>query len=117
MIRAYWFVRTKDNFPVTQAMEKRLRRDSPDEDERARMAQFGSEAQAEMMPFPIDGLPTGLDQYLVEAEVLGNIDGPIDTSEMSRLDFAREAFAELSTRPDVQENLETMRDVVARIGY
>ncbi len=60
MIRAYWFVRIKDNFAVTQAMERRLRRDSPDEDERARMAQFGSGDQAEMMPFPIDGLPTGL---------------------------------------------------------
>ena len=61
MIRAYWFVRTKENFAVTQAMERRLRRDSPDEDERARMAAVRlGRAQAEMMPFPIDGLPTGL---------------------------------------------------------
>lgn len=117
MIRAYWFVRTKDNFTVTQAMERRLRRDSPDEDERARMAQFGSEAQAEMMPFPIDGLPTGFDQYLAEAAVLGNIDGPIDASDISNLAFARDAFAELNTRPDVQGNLETIREVVSRVGY
>lgn len=117
MIRAYWFVRTKDNFAVTQATERRLRRDSHDEDERARMAQFGSGEQAEMMPFPIDGLPTGFDQYLKEAEVLGNIEAPMDPAEMSKLDFAREAFAELSSRPDVQGDLEAIREVVARIGY
>jgi ABC-type nitrate/sulfonate/bicarbonate transport system substrate-binding protein len=117
MIRAYWFVRIKDNFPVTQAMERRLRRDSPDEDERARMAQFGSAAQAEMMPFPIDGLPTGFDQYLAEAQVLGNIDGPMDPADISKLDFAKEAFMELSGRPELAADLDTMREVVARIGY
>jgi ABC-type nitrate/sulfonate/bicarbonate transport system substrate-binding protein len=117
MIRAYWFVRSKDNFAVTQAMERRLRRDSPDEDERARMAQFGSAAQAEMMPFPIDGLPTGFDQYLAEATVLGNIAGGMDPADMSKLDFAKEAFAELSVRPELQADLAGVREVAARIGY
>jgi len=117
MIRAYWFVRSKDNFAVTQAMERRLRRDSPDEDERARMAQFGSAAQAEMMPFPIDGLPTGFDQYLAEAEVLGNIAGPMDPADMSRLEFAQDAFTELSGRPELEADLAAVREVAARIGY
>jgi ABC-type nitrate/sulfonate/bicarbonate transport system substrate-binding protein len=117
MIRAYWFVRDKDNFAVTHAMERRLRRDSPDEDERARPAQFGSGAQAEMMPFPIDGLPTGFDQYLKEAEILGHIEGPMDPAEMSRLEFAEQAFGELSSRDDVRADLEAVRAVAARVGY
>ena len=65
MIRAYWFLRTMpDNVHVTMAVEKRLRRWSPDPDEPKRMAQFGSAEHAERMPFPVDGNATGFEQYL-----------------------------------------------------
>lgn len=117
MIRAYWFVRSEENFVVTQATERRLRRDSHDEDERARLAQFGSGAQAEMMPFPIDGLPTGFDQYLDEAAVLGNIDGHLDAEDIAKLDLAREAYAELASRPELEGDLRRIEEVVARVGY
>ena len=102
---------------MTQAMERRLRRDSHDEDERARLAQFDSGAQAEMMPFPIDGLPTGFDQYLDEAAVLGNIDGHLDAEDIAKLDLAREAYAELASRPELEGDLRRVEEVVARVGY
>lgn len=118
MIRAYWFLRKQpDNIQVTQAIERRLRRRSPDPDERARMLQFGSAHHAEMMPFPIDGLPTGLEQYLEEAAVLGNVDGHVDVTSIARLDLAREAFAELAGREELRSDLERARQLVSRLGY
>ena len=117
MISAYWFVRTKDNFAVTQAMERRLRRDSPDEDERARIAQFGSEAQAEMMPFPIDGLPTGLDQYLARGRGTPGHRRPDRRLGDVETRLCPGGLRRTSTRPDLKANLQTIRDVVARIGY
>jgi ABC-type nitrate/sulfonate/bicarbonate transport system substrate-binding protein len=118
MIRAYWFIRRQpENIEVTAAIEARLRRRSPDADERARMAQFGSSVQAEMMPFPIDGLPTGLEQYLDEATVIGAIDAPIEPSKISQLDLAKEAFVELRERSDLKSDLERARQVVGKYGY
>ena len=59
MIRAYWFLRTMpENIGVTTAVERRLRRHSPDPDEPGGMLQFGSPEHAERMPFPIDGNAT-----------------------------------------------------------
>jgi hypothetical protein len=70
-----------------------------------------------MMPFPIDGLPTGFDQYLDEAAALGNIEGHLDPEDIARLDLAKEAYAELAARPAVAGDLKRVQDVVARVGY
>lgn len=117
MIRAYWFIRRKENIAFTAAIEARLRRHSHDPDERARMAQFGSAVQAEMMPFPIDGLPTGLEQYLREAVAIGAIDEYIEPEKVARLDLAEEAFAELSARPDLADDLQRARQVHLKYGF
>jgi hypothetical protein len=117
MIRAYWFVRTQENFSITHAIEQRLRRESTDADERRRMAQFGSGVQAENMPFPVDGLPTGLDQYLEEARVMGSVGGAVDLSDIARLDLAEAAYAELNARPDVLDDRARVDQVISRIGY
>jgi len=118
MIRAYWFLRTMpDNVQVTQAIELRLRRYSPDPDEPKRMAQFGSPEHAERMPFPIDGNASGFEQYLKEAVALGTLPEYIEPSEITRLDLAAEAFADLSAQPERQPELERVKQVVARFGY
>ncbi|MGA8297619.1 MAG: ABC transporter substrate-binding protein [Acidimicrobiales bacterium] len=118
MIRAYWFIRRQpENIELTAAIEARLRRRSPDPDERVRMAQFGSAVQAEMMPFPFDGLPIGLEQYLNEAVVIGAIDALIEPNKISQLDMAKEAYGELSTRSELQDDLERARQVTAKYGF
>jgi ABC-type nitrate/sulfonate/bicarbonate transport system substrate-binding protein len=118
MIRAYWFIRRQpENIEVTAAIEARLRRHSPDPDERARMAQFGSSMQAEMMPFPIDGLPTGLEQYLKEAVVIGAIDDYVEPNKISQLDLATGAYGELQARSELKGDLERAKQVVAKYGY
>lgn len=118
MIRAYWFIRRQpDNIELTAAIEARLRRRSPDPDERVRMAQFGSAVQAEMMPFPIDGLPTGLEGYLKEAVAIGAIDDYVEPSKISQLDMAKDAYAELSGRAELKGDLDRAKKVAAKYGY
>ena len=118
MIRAYWFLRTMpDNVRVTQAVEKRLRRWSPDPDEPKRMAQFGSAEHAERMPFPIDGHASGFEQYLHEAVALGTIPEYIEPAEITRLDLAAQAFSDLKRQPDRQPELERVQAVAGRLGY
>jgi len=118
MIRAYWFVRTMpDNLDVTVAIERRLRRYSPDPDEPNRMLQFGSAEHAERMPFPIDGNASGFEQYLKEAVAIGTIPEYIEPAELTRLDFAREAYEDLVSRPELQGAHKRVEQVVARFGY
>jgi ABC-type nitrate/sulfonate/bicarbonate transport system substrate-binding protein len=118
MVRAYWFLRTMpENLLVTQAVERRLRRQSPDPDEPKRLPQFGSADHAEMMPFPYDGLPTGIDQYLDEQLVTGRLEKKVKGDDLVRLDLARAAFKELSSREDVRSDLERAKQVAARYGY
>ena len=118
MIRAYWFMRTMpDNVAVTQAIERRLRRHSPDPDEPKRQLQFGSALHAERMPFPIDGVATGFEKYLMEAVSIGTLPEYVPPGEISRQEFAQEAFEELSARPDVSADLHRAQQVVERFGY
>jgi ABC-type nitrate/sulfonate/bicarbonate transport system substrate-binding protein len=118
MIRSYWFLRQQpENLPVIQAIERRLRRQSHDPDEPRRPLQFNSAELAERMPFPYDGLATGLGQYLGEAVTLGLLDGRADLEDISRLDLARGAFRELESRDELRPNLVRAREVSARIGY
>jgi NMT1/THI5 like len=118
MIRAYWFLRTMpENVRVTQALEQRLRRHSPDPDEPKRLLQFGSAEHAERMPFPIDGNATGFEKYLMEAVTIGTLPEYVAPHEITRLDLARDAFGELSVRPDLRGDLERVQQVTARLGY
>jgi len=118
MIRAYWYLRQQpENLRTVQAIERRLRRESHDPDEPRRPLQFGSAELAERMPFPFDGLATGLGQYLDEAASLGLVDGRVDLEDISRQDLARSAFQELESRAELVGALARAKDVCARIGY
>jgi ABC-type nitrate/sulfonate/bicarbonate transport system substrate-binding protein len=118
IIRAYWFLRKQpENLQVTQAIERRLRRQSNDPDEPHRPLQFGSADDSERMPFPYDGVPTGLQQYLDEAHGLGVLEAPMDEQGIVRLELVREAFDELEARDNLRSELARAKAVVARLGY
>jgi ABC-type nitrate/sulfonate/bicarbonate transport system substrate-binding protein len=118
MVRAYWYLRQQpEHLENVQAIERRLRRQSPDPDEPRRPLQFGSADLAERMPFPYDGFATGLGQYLDEAASLGIVDGRVDLEDISRQDLARSAFHDLESRPELQPALARAKEVCARIGY
>jgi ABC-type nitrate/sulfonate/bicarbonate transport system substrate-binding protein len=120
MIRAYWFMRTMpDNYEYLANMERRMRLNSYDPEEHSIPLSCDSPGACEVAPFPIDGLATGFDAYMQEWLELGQLDTE-DTSllqESLRLDFAREGFAELQSRPDLKDDLARAREVAGRIGY
>lgn len=118
MVRAYWFMRKQpENLQFVQSVERRLRRQSPDPDEPGRALQFASASHSERMPFPYNGLPTGLEQYFEEAVSLGVLDKQPDVERTCRLELARAAFAELAEREELRPDLERARAVAARLGY
>jgi hypothetical protein len=73
----------------------------------------------EELPFPIDGLPSGFDEYARQAVAVGELDEE-DARALEAslcLDLTREAFAELAARPDLQSDLQRVREVVGRVGF
>lgn len=120
MIRSYWFMRTMpENFRYLHNLERRMRALSYDPEEQRIPLTCDSPEACELMPFPIDGLPSGFEGYLQEWVDLGELDQEdVKTLERSlHLDFCKEAFQELSARPELQPELERVRAVVNRLGF
>lgn len=122
MIRAYWFIRKQpEHFQYLWNLERRLRRQSPDPDERRRVhtPTCASPAHLERLPFPYDGLPTGMADYVQEWVELGELETQeaANLEKVVSLDLARQAFKELAARPELQPELERAKEVAAHLGY
>jgi NitT/TauT family transport system substrate-binding protein len=118
MIRAYWFVRDMPkNYEYVTNLEKRIRLTSPDPEERA-MREPRSVRDLEAMPFPLDGKATGFEDMLKEEERLGelNYDVPPIT-EVSAQDLVDEAYRELRSRPELQEDYHRVSKIAEKWGY
>jgi ABC-type nitrate/sulfonate/bicarbonate transport system substrate-binding protein len=121
MIRSYWFMRTMpDNLFYLGNLERRLRLSAADPDERnSPFLTCGSIDGNERMPFPLDAIPTGLEEYMQTWVEAGNLE-QADADELAgslRIDLAEKAFADLMANPERQAEHERVRAVVARIGY
>ncbi len=118
MVRAYWYMRRQpETFEQVSNLERRLRQESPCLSEhRTLLTCFSPAHMEECLPFPYDGLPTGLADYLQEAIELGKIED-YDLEKMCSLGLMREGFAELAGRPELQPQLERIKSLVARLGY
>jgi hypothetical protein len=144
LIRTYWFTRTMpDNFRYLNSLERRLRLRPIEDagialpnpgtiagDRRGRMRSFDPEEclvpplsrtprHCEELPFPIDGLPSGFDDYVRQCISTGELDEEdVKALEDSLcLDITREAFTELAARPDLQSDLRRVREVAGRVGF
>lgn len=118
LLRSYWFIRDMPaNFRYVNQLEVRLRRQSYDADERERPLACDSPVHTESMPFPYDGMPTQLENYLKEAVEAGEIDEAPDADSMCDYGPLQEAFSELEGRTDVKEDLERAKEIRARWGF
>ncbi|MBI2986652.1 MAG: ABC transporter substrate-binding protein [Deltaproteobacteria bacterium] len=119
MIRAYWFMRDPDrNYNYIYNLEKRLRQQSPDAEERTMKFTFHSPLRMEGMPFPIDGLPTGFEDLLREEKAAGDLNYDVPAIEdVCALDLVKEAFNELKERKELKGDLERASAVAERYGY
>lgn len=119
-IRAYQFMRIKENFPFFRFVEAKLRVNNPDEAERTR----------DLFPmmlmddhfFPIDGQVSGqgilriLEEHK-SAGVLPPTVGQADVDQVLRKELVEEAWLELSQTDEVKRNLEILQPVIERVGY
>ncbi len=119
MLRAYWYMRTVENHGYLLELERRLRRQSRDPDERKRKPLLSSAPRLEYLPFPYDGLATGLSGYLQESVELELVEAK-DAQHLKNVDrqeLMKEAFEELAGRPELSGDLQRAKEVHARIGF
>jgi hypothetical protein len=119
LIRAYWFVRDMPkNFEYIYNLEKRLRHQSPDPEERGVKISCGTPMYLEAMPFPLDGLATGFEDMLAEETKLGELNYEVPAiSEVCAQDLCAEAFKELRERGELEPQYQRVRAIAERWGY
>src|SRR6185503_14425704 len=119
-IRAYQFMRIKENYPLFRAVEAKLRVNNPDEAERTR----------DLFPmmlmddhfFPLDGQVSseGIWRILEEHKAGGALPSSVrraDVDEVRRTELVEEAWAEASQTDEVKRNLEILKPVIERVGF
>ena len=119
MIRSYWLMRDQPvNFEYVHALERRLRYQSPDPEEKGVKLSCDDPRRIEAMPFPLDGLPTGFEDLLAEEEATGQLDYDVpDIKDVCALDLVKEAYAELMQRPELMPQFERVKKVAERLTY
>lgn len=119
MIRSYWFMRDQPkNFEYVYNLERRLRQQTSDPEERKVKFACASPVHLEAMPFPIDGLPTGFEDLLREEKAAGDLNYDVPSvKDVCALDLVREAYEELKQRDDLKPEFERVDAAVKRWGY
>jgi hypothetical protein len=118
LIRSYWFSRDMPkNFEYLCQLHRRLLNGSADPEERER-ATWRSPRDLEVMPFPIDGLATGIEQMLEDEERIGGLDFKVPpVKEVCAQDLVQEAFKELRARKELDAEYQRVKAISERWGY
>ena len=118
LIRSYWFVRDMPkNFEYLRQLHRRLLATSADPEERER-ATWRSPLDLEVMPFPIDGLATGLEQMLEDEERIGGFGVKVPSvKEVCAQDLVAEAYKELRARKELEPEYDRVKVIADRWGY
>ncbi|HEU4341895.1 MAG TPA: ABC transporter substrate-binding protein [Candidatus Binatia bacterium] len=119
MIRSYWFVRDMPkNHEYIDNLEKRLRLQTPDPEERVITNSSRTARDLEAMPFPLDGKATGFEDMLKEEEKLGELNYQVPAiKDVSAQDLVEEAFQELMQRPELKPEYRRVSAIAAKWGY
>jgi len=119
MIRSYWFVRDMPkNFEYIYNLEKRLRFQSADPEERGVKISCGKPLDLEAMPFPLDGKATGFEDMLREEEKLGELNYEVpEIQSVCAQDLVDEAFNELRARKELDAEYLRVKAIADRWGY
>jgi hypothetical protein len=105
------------NFEYLCQLNRRLLFTSGDPEERERVT-WRSPRDLEVMPFPIDGKATGLEQMLAEEEKIGGFGCEVPpVNEVCAQDLVQEAFTELRARKELEPEYLRVKAVAERWGY
>ena len=104
------------NFEYLCQLHRRLLTTSADPEERERVT-WRDPRDLEVMPFPIDGRATGLEQMLADEEKIGGLgDNVPSVKEVCAQDLVEEAFKELRAREELQPEYQRVKAVAERWG-
>ncbi len=119
LIRSYWFMRDMPkNYQVVNSLEKRLRLQSADPEERVVTKSSRTVRDLEAMPFPIDGKASGFEDMLKEEERLGELNYEVPAiKDVCAQDLVQEAYKELSERNELDAEHQRLRKIAERWGY
>jgi hypothetical protein len=119
LIRSYWFVRDMPkNFEYIHTLDKRLRIQTPDPEERIHDPNRYTTDDLESMPFPLDGLATGFEDMLREEKLIGGLEYDVPPiKDVCAQDLAEEAYKELRGRKELDDEYQRVQAVAKRWGY
>jgi hypothetical protein len=119
MIRSYWLMRDMPhNFDYVSRLERRMRYQSPDPEEKNVKLACDNPLLLEAMPFPLDGLPTGFEDMLREEAAVGDLDYDVpDIKSVCALDLVREAYAELMQRDELKPQYQRVKAIADRLEF
>ncbi len=105
IIRSFWFMRDVKNFEYLRDLEKKLRRtNTHNEDERGVVAIVTSPDRVESWALPIDGgiAPEAVQRITDEMVKSGKLSRPMPAQDILRDDAVKQAYREVSSRPELK---------------
>ena len=105
IIRSFWFMRDVKNFEYLRDLEKNLRRtNTHNEDERGVVAIVTSPDRVESWALPIDGgiAPEAVQRIADEMVKSGKLSRPMPAQDILRDDAVKQAYREVSSRPELK---------------
>lgn len=120
IIRAFWFMRDMDHFEYLRDLEARLRKtNTHNEDERGTVAIVTSPDRCDSWALPIDGAvaPSAIERIVSEMVNAGRLAAPIPVKEILRDGAAKEAYREVSARPQLKAAHDKALAAQAKYGF
>jgi ABC-type nitrate/sulfonate/bicarbonate transport system substrate-binding protein len=119
LIRSYWFVRDMPkNYEFLYNLDKRLRLETADPEERIHNPKRYTIPFLEGQPFPLDGLATGFEDMLREEKLIGGLNYDVPAiSNVCAQDLVVEAYKELREQKELEPEYQRVQAVAERYGY
>ncbi|HEV8721098.1 MAG TPA: ABC transporter substrate-binding protein [Candidatus Binatia bacterium] len=120
IIRAFWFMRDVKNFEYLKDLEARLRRtNTHNEDEHGVVAIVTSPDRVESWALPIDGgvAPSAIERIVDEMVKRGKLTRSIPVKDILRDEPVKEAYREVSARPELKSALNIALAAQEKYGF
>jgi ABC-type nitrate/sulfonate/bicarbonate transport system substrate-binding protein len=119
LIRSYWFVRDMPkNFEYLYNLDKRLRLETADPEERIHNPRRYTIHFLESQPFPLDGLATGFEDMLREEKLIGGLEYDVPAvATVCAQDLVAEAYKELRGQKELEPEYQRVHAIAERYGY
>jgi ABC-type nitrate/sulfonate/bicarbonate transport system substrate-binding protein len=119
LIRSYWFVRDMPkNFEYLYNLDKRLRLETADPEERTHNPRRYTIPFLESQPFPLDGLASGFEDMLRDEKLIGGLEYDVPAiSNVCAQDLVAEAYKELREDKQLEPEYQRVKAIAERYGY